>query len=494
MPNIEVSRPGIPAESGALMLVITATPGAPSERILSAFGHAGWVVPRGAELERWTALARAGGSGVRSRIAFLHSSGNGVAGQLVSAYGAPVVVAIEADGGDVERVWQEALMGVPLVLLYSGPESSLRRAMREGRSPASALESWMYAARSMISAYRADPERVALIDAERAISSPAAFIQACRQRFGMNVPETALGGDGIEGTWSAEEHLHSMLAEHMVMRSPEAMELMEQLTGCALPMGLPRIGPEPDYELVLRDHRSLAEREERLAEELGRMRARADELDERNESLEGANAALYRQLRDAHEALASALNAALAEPPAGAPADDRALTEELELLREEHRALMDAYDEQLRAIGRLRDEIGGLASEREEARQRTARLEEELSELGARRQQLEDEQELLVLQLAQTQDELEQTTALVQESRVREDAQRRQIAALETSVKLLETKLRKTEGKLERAERLLALRERRLSYIERSQSWKLTAPLRGAIRWFRPPAEKKLVS
>lgn len=125
MPNIEVSRPGIQAKPGTLMLIITATPGTRSERILTAIGHAGWVVPRGAELERWTAMARASVNGVRSRIAFLHSSGDGVAGQLVSAYGAPVAVAIESDGGEVDQLWQEALPGVPLVLLYSGPEAAL---------------------------------------------------------------------------------------------------------------------------------------------------------------------------------------------------------------------------------------------------------------------------------------------------------------------------------------------------------------------------------
>lgn len=474
MPNIEVSRAGIPADTGRLLLTITATPGVRSERILDAFGRAGWVVPRGAELERWTAMARANTNGSRSRIAFLRSSGAGIRGELLTAYGAPVVVAIDAESGEDEQAWQEALAGLPLVLLYGGPETALLQAMRDGRSTAEAMDEWLRSTRSMLAAFRADRERVVLIDAERALASPAAFVLACRQRFGMDIPIETLRAEAWPAP-SAEEGLYWLLAQRMAARSAEVSQLADELAECALPMGV-RITPDLDCELILRDHRTRMEREDRLACELSRMRTLADELDERNEGLETANAALYRELRGVQEAL------------------DNACAVTQYLPHAEYEALLNERNEQTQTIGRLQEELVDLEAERAQARIRLSRLEEEVSALRAGRQRLDDEQELLVLQLAQTQDELETTSMRTQELRLREAAQLKRIDELERILKQAGQDRGRAERKLERMERLLALRERRISYIENSQSWRMTAPLRGAIRLFRAPAERKPAS
>lgn len=467
MPTIEVSQAaGMSADSRRLLLAIDATPGVRSERILTAFGHAGWAVPQGAELERWTAMARANCSGSRSRIAFLRSAGGGIAEELLGAYGTSVVVAIEADGGEDERVWQEVLAGSPLALLYCRPEAALLQAMHEGRSPAAAMDDWIRSARSVIAAYRGDREHVVLIDAERALASPAAFTLACRKRLGIEIPGGVLSADA-EFTRSAGDELYRLLAREIVTRSAEASELVDELDECSLPMGI-HITTDLDCDLILGDQQARVKREERLASELSRMRGLAVELDERNEGLEVANAALYRQLRSVQEA------------PEGTGSGGTADVAELQRLRLECEALTHARDEQAATIERLNDELDRFQAERTQAQIRLSRFEEE--------------QELLGLQLAQTQEELEATAMQIQELRLGEAERTNRAGELEASLKQLKQQRDKLQHKLERAERLRALRERRLSYIENSRSWRMTAPLRGARRLFRTPSAQTIAS
>lgn len=471
MANIEISRLGTPANPGGLLLAISATPGVHSEPILAAFGQAGWVVPQGNELQRWTVMARASASSARSRIAFLHSSGAGIQGELLAAYRAPVVVAIGADGGEDERIWQEALTGFPLVLLYCEPQIALMRAMREGRSTAEAMNNWARSARCVLAAFHADPERVVLIDAERALASPAAFVLACRQQFGMKIPLAELGTMETRSIPCAEEELYCLLAQHMVSRSEEASRLSDELSECALPMGL-RVAPEADHELILRDHQARLEREEKLAGELDRIRTRAVDLDERNEELEAANAALYRQLRGMQEVLDTALQTRPETEGSDAAANEG--------------------NERTETIVALKEELADLEAERAQTQILISRLEDEIDTLRSGRRRLEEDQELVGLQLAQTQEELELTSLQVQELRLSEAARISRIDELDEALTQAKQRQGGLKRKLEQAERLLALRERRLSYMENSRSWRMTSVLRGAVQRFRSTPERKI--
>ena len=208
--------------------------------------------------------------------------------------GTPVLLPVTFDCGTASpQQVLECLDGVPLLMVYTRPESFLLSTMSEQASPSLALQKWCTSSRAMLEVIHRHRKRAVLFDAVSAFTGAATFKKHCRKSFGLQY-----SSKDVPGPLHVEyKDAQRLIAAQIVAQSAEAQDLLYELEASAEQTGVLLAPPKVNFENLLLYSRREVEWEQ-LQEENALL---LSQLHQVQRELEG----YYLQLRDAELKLAS---------------------------------------------------------------------------------------------------------------------------------------------------------------------------------------------
>lgn len=421
-----------PAEEAAsFMLVAGSTPHSGWQRLLPLFERAGCTLPEPMLLEEWQASVRGSAALGQPGVAMLHpgaqqQSLRAASATLLGACLPPVLLSVEEMEARPE-FWLEELQVARLLMFHTRPETALVAAMAQDCAPDEALMQWIAAAETLVQTFRRNRRRVALLDVECALSAPIDFLRNCKTWLGLQPQPYSAAASMPERVGSDMQYL---IAAQMVAQSPRLADLIAELEACSLPIGEPAVSPIIDCAALYAIQREEQERRRIVEEEHIQYRILAEERAERLTAIECARDEAVARLREGENRLAD-------------------------------------FEARIKVLAEIDRPDTKLTGEHEKKANATEQARSELAQ----------ENELLLLQLHQVQEELE-----IYHMKLK--AANDKLRNAENEIRSYGQQLRSSKAKLESMERKLKFRERRIRYMEESRSWKITAPLRNAIKLF----------
>jgi regulator of replication initiation timing len=337
----------------------------------------------------------------------------------------------------------QAAVLVPLRM----PRAHVAAALTAGADADSALRDWRRQAEAVLTGCRRARRRVVVVDADLFVAGAADGAADAAARLGVDLASAS----GAHRARDDGTDVHAPLAAALVATDLRVQELFDELEAMATGPVTPCLPDRADVAAALRATMAVAEERDHLRDSLHEAVAEADRL-----RMEGAG--LSRDLEQCDTALAELRQEAAASADALAQSD--AARSRLEAELREARGTRDALAEE-RDL--LRDSLREMADEK-------ARLHAEQSALEER---LEAERAAAG------------ETPLVRAER---DAASRRLEDVRGVARwreaVLGAQLLSVTGRAQSLEADLGAAHAEIARLHASTSWKVTAPLRAARRWF----------
>lgn len=317
-----------------------------------------------------------------------------------------------------------------VLLLHSHPVEAIAHAIAEGKSPTSALDEWLTAAKAMIHFYKRHRNQAVMAYVPHVLASPKVQLESIATHLGLDassLPATA-------PQTSSAPLLEQLMASHVLRLKPDINLLLAQVEACTLPL--------EDYSYQAPELDINAANEQFIALR-GDLNSRDQQIDQ-----------LQRELSDQ------------AAEKNKAEDEGQLLLEQLHLVQEELEAKLLSHKE-------LEEKLAGTEAQ---LQLKQTELGAQLAELKPQIQQSQEENTLLLEQLHLVQEELESQFIARQN--------------LETEL----TGYREQQDyALEAANHQIKRLQTELNNFKSSAAWKATAPVRALKRPFRRNIAKKAV-
>ncbi|MEA1052916.1 hypothetical protein U5801_24360 [Lamprobacter modestohalophilus] len=215
-------------------LVVGATPHSHWHRLQPLLAHAGLHSPDETPLQHWQQQIAAGKN---ARTA--HA-------ELLAACRQPAVIDM-SESPDQLREWLAVDEEIQLLLFYASPEREIAAAMREGHTPAAALEAWLSLTEALLSLYRQHRQRVILIAVAEAANSPNLFLNTLSTHTKLNVGPW---GGPVEPLAPVEQDTATLMAAYHLIADANISALCDELEACSIPVTEPRAHVQLDHNLI----------------------------------------------------------------------------------------------------------------------------------------------------------------------------------------------------------------------------------------------------